>query len=351
MSQPFLIYGATGYTGKLIASEAKARGESPILAGRNPTRLAEVARPLGYESRTVTLGDAKGLRQALADVACVLHVAGPFSATAEPMLEACLDTGTHYLDVTGEIDVFERAASLDERAREAGVMLLPGCGFDVVPSDCLAAWVSERIELPQRLRLAISAGGAASRGTTKTALESIGDGTRVRRGGEIVALPAGSLTRKFDFGRGPHECVAMPWGDVATAWYSTAIPDIEVYFEAVGPIRSVVRMGRWLGWMLRNPLAQGLLKAQVAAMPEGPDEDQRERTRSVLIAEVENDRGETARGRLTTPNGYTLTAQGAVEIARRVCAGEVKHGFQTPSTAFGADFVLELPGCEREAIE
>ena len=189
MRKGFMLYGATGYTGRLIARAAKTAGMAPMLAGRNPDRLARVARELGLPSRTISLSDASALRQALSEVTVVLLAAGPFSRTSAPVLDACLATGTHYLDITGEIDVFEAAAARDAAARAAGVMVLPGVGFDVVPSDCLAAHLHERLPDATELSLAIDAMSTMSRGTQKTALEGVSGGVQqVRRGGRITTL-------------------------------------------------------------------------------------------------------------------------------------------------------------------
>jgi short subunit dehydrogenase-like uncharacterized protein len=343
----WLVYGATGYTGKLVVEEARRRELEPIVAGRSAEKCRTLAEPGRLHWRAFPLDEPAALARAIEDVTCVLHVAGPFSATAGPMLEACLATGTHYLDVTGEIDVFERVAGLDERARAAGVMLLPGVGFDVVPSDCLAAHVAARLPGARRLRLGFSGLGGVSRGTARTMSEALGEGTRVRRGGRIEMLPAGSLVREFDFGEGPKRCVAISWGDVATAFHSTGIPDIETYFPATASIEAISAASRHLGGALQNQAGKGLLTRLFERLPEGPTPEQRASHPSTLLAEVEDDRGGRAAARLTTPNGYTLTAQAAVEIAARVAGGEAKPGFQTPSRAFGADFVLGLPGCAR----
>ncbi len=352
MSPRILIYGATGYTGKLVAAEAARRGLDAILAGRNAEKLKAVAAPLGLETRVVSLSDPVRLRGVLDDVACVLHIAGPFSQTASPMLEACLDSRTHYLDVTGEIDVFEAIARRDADARSAGVLLLPGVGFDVVPSDCLAAHVAARVEEPTMLRIAIAGmGGEMSRGTAKTAVESFGDGLRIRRDGILRQQAAGSLETSFDFGAGLARGVAMPWGDVATAFHSTGIPNIEVYFILSGVIPRLLKASRFVAPLLRLPRVQQFLKARVDAMPEGPDEERRGATRAVLIAEVEGPGGQSARARLETPSGYTLTYQAAVEVAFRVARGEAATGYHTPSTAFGADFVLDLPDCQRTDLD
>jgi len=352
MNERILVYGATGYTGKLIAAEAARRGLDVVLAGRSPEKLAAVAEPLGLETRAFPLTSPTLLREALADVACVLHVAGPFSETSAPMVEACLATKTHYLDVTGEIDVFEAIARRGDEAKAAGVLLLPGVGFDVVPSDCLAAHVGSRLTDARELRIAIAGlGGGVSRGTAKTMVEAMGDGLRVRRGGVILRRPAGSLERHFDFGAGPARGIGMPWGDVSTAFHSTGIPNIEVYVILSGPIPTLLKASRLVSPLLRQPIMQRFLKARVDSLPEGPSEEERRSSRSLLLAEAEASGGRVARSLLETPNGYTFTCQAAVEIAVRTAHGEAPIGFQTPSSAFGADFVLALPDCERSDLD
>jgi short subunit dehydrogenase-like uncharacterized protein len=352
MNQRIMIYGATGYTGKLVAAEAVRQGLDVLLAGRDPEKLKAVAEPLGCESRAVALTDTPRLRAALEDVAAVLHIAGPFSQTARPMVDACLETRTHYLDITGEIDVFEAIARRDAEAEAAGVLLLPGVGFDVVPTDCLAVHTASRVEEPTKLRLAIAGmDGGVSRGTAKSAIESLGDGLRVRQDGILRTRPPGSLEHVFDFGAGPTRGLAMPWGDVATAFYSTKIPNIEVYFILSGSLPMLMKASRLITPILRLPAVQRFLKTRVDAMPEGPDEATRTGTRALLLAEVEGPGGQIARSMLETPSGYALTPPAAVEAARRAAMGEVPTGFHTPATAFGADFVLDLPDCHRTDLD
>lgn len=347
-----MIYGATGYTGRLVAAEATRRGLDVVLAGRNPEKLKAVATPLGLESQAIALEDTHRLHAALDDIAAVLHIAGPFSQTSRPMVEACLATRTHYLDVTGEIDVFESISRRDAEARAAGVLLLPGVGFDVVPSDCLVAHVAARVEEPTMLRLAIAGSdGGVSRGTAKSAIEALGAGLRIRRDGIIRRLPPGSLERHFDFGAGPARALAVPWGDVATAFHSTRIPNIEVYFVVSGRVPLLMKASRLVMPLLRNAAVQRFLKRRVEALPEGPDEKTRTTTRALLLAEVEGPGGQSARTLLETPSGYALTPPAAVESARRAAAGEAPSGFHTPATAFGADFVLELAGCRRADLD
>jgi short subunit dehydrogenase-like uncharacterized protein len=301
------------------------------------------------ECRAVDLADGEALRRAVAEVDAVLHLAGPFSQTAGPMLEACLAARTHYLDITGEIDVFEACAARDAAARQAGITVMPGCGFDVVPSDCLAAHVKRRLPDAAALNLGIAGLGSVSRGTLRTAVENLGRGVRVRRHGRIVALPS-PPRRRFDFGEGPQSAVAVGWGDVATAWHSTGIPEITVYFAVSWPIDQIAGLGEPLRWLLGSGPVQQLLQWQVGWLPEGPDETARASGRAVVVAEAVNAAGVAVRSRLQTPDGYALTAITALEIARRAAAGETPPGFQTPSMAFGPDFILEFENCRREDL-
>ncbi|HIK86293.1 MAG TPA: hypothetical protein EYG08_14400, partial [Myxococcales bacterium] len=321
MAKRFMLYGATGYTGKLVAALAKRLGLDVILAGRSREKLKEIAEDLGFAFRVVSLADAAGLRRSLSDISAVLHAAGPFSQTAGAMIEACISTGTHYLDVTGEIDVFESIARRGPQAEAAGVILLPGVGFDVVPSDCVALHTASRVEEPTSLRIAIAGGSAVSRGTAKTAIEGLGDGLRIRANGIIRSRPAGSLERHFNFGAGPARALALSWGDVSTAFYSTGIPNIEVYFALSGRTASLIKASRFVKPILGLERVRNFLTDRANDMPEGPDESVRSSTGSLILAEVEGPGGQKARTLLETPNGYALTPVAAVECVRRALAG------------------------------
>lgn len=352
MASRLLIYGANGYTGRLVCDEALRRGFAPIIAGRNGTEIGELARRLGVEHRVFSLEGPSTVDACLDGVDVVIHCAGPFSRTAMPMAEACVRTRTHYLDVTGEVDVFERLAARSSEAALAGVMWMPGVGFDVVPSDCLAVHAATRSGVGvvgRVLRLAILGAGIMSHGTATTMVENLHKGGLVRRGGVLVPVRAGSVTRRFDFGRGEKLAMAVPWGDLATAYRSTGISDIETYFAASSSMVWGARTAGFVPWLIKTKAVQGLLKRRVEARPAGPTDEERANSRSIIIAEVEGPGG-IVRSRLTTPNGYTLTALASVEIARRVLAGEYRPGFQTPAQVYGADFVLGLAGVTREDL-
>jgi short subunit dehydrogenase-like uncharacterized protein len=352
MSADFLLYGSYGYTGRLIARRALEVGLRPLLAGRGREQGEAHAAELGLEFRAFALDDAAALDAALGEVPVVLHAAGPFSRTAKPMAQACLRTRTHYLDITGELAVFESLAAVGPKARDAGIMLLPGAGFDVVPSDCLAAHLKRRMPGATKLALAFHGlGGGVSRGTATTMVENAGRGGAVRRGGRITPVPAAWKSRTVDLGRGPTTVTTIPWGDVSTAYHSTGIPDVEVYTRIPRSQRRILAATRHLGWLLSSGPVQRLLVSRVRSGKPGPTDEERAKSVTLLWGEVEDAQGKRAVSRLRTPEGYTITATASVETVRKVLAGNAPPGFQTPSTAYGPDWVLELEGVTREDVE
>ena len=356
----WLLYGANGYTGELLAREAVRRGLRPVLAGRGAEQVGRLAAELGLEHRVFPLTEVGRIAAELEPHAAVLLAAGPFSTTSAPVVEAALQTGTAYLDVTGEVSVFEACFARSEEARAAGSVLLPGVGFDVVPSDCLAASVAQALPGAGRLELAFHgelASGAApaaggrvgiSRGTLKTMAENLAAGGAVREGGRLRRVPAAWRSRDVPFRCGTRHAVSIPWGDLATAWRSTGIPDIIVYAGA--PPRQVTWMRRLRPLL---PLAglgpvQRFLRWRIDRRAPGPGPEERAATRSHLWARVEHPDGRALEGTLITPEGYTLTAAAGIECLARVLAGAVEPGTWTPAQAFGAGFVTELEGCELE---
>ena len=323
------------------------RGLRPVLAGRSEAPVARLAAELGLSHRTFALDDASAVDAGLDGMGLVLHCAGPFSRTSRPMADGCLRRSVHYLDITGEGTVFAALARRDGEARAAGVTLLPGVGFDVVPSDGLAAHLARRLPGAARLTLAFQAIGQPSRGTALTALEGLHLGGMIRRGGKLTRVPAAWRRRDFDFGRGPVRCMTIPWGDVWTAWHTTGIPDIEVYMAAPPLLRVLATASRLIGPVLGSGPVQRGLAAWVRSRLTGPDAAARARGRSLLYGEVEHADGRRAAARLTAPEGYAFTALAAVECAERVLAGQARPGFLTPSLAFGPDLPLAIAGVER----
>jgi len=341
----FLIYGANGYTGELIAREAMRRGLKPILSGRSQNKVEPLAKELNLTCRTFSLEDRKSLEYTLKEVDFVIHCAGPFSLTSNRMVEACLRTGKHYTDITGEISVFEQMAKRDEAAKKAGIMIMPGIGFDVVPSDCLARYLKNQLPSATNLTLAFYGLGKISHGTQATMTMNVGSGGAVRRNGEIVRVPAAYKTREIDFGEQTKTAVTIPWGDVSTAFYSTGIPNIEVYTVVPEANLKMLKLSRYLGWLLKTRIVQNYLQKQI---PEGgPNAEERAKGKTYLWGEASNDEGNQVEARLTCPEGYTTTALTALKIAEKIADGNFRAGFQTPAKCYGADLILEIEGAKR----
>jgi saccharopine dehydrogenase (NAD+, L-lysine-forming) len=330
----WLLYGATGYTGRLIARRAAARGLRPVLAGRSAAKLVPLAAELGLEHRVFGLDDAAAIRRGLDGMTGVAHCAGPFARTALPMAQACIDTGTPYLDITGEIDVFESLHALGPRAARAGIVLLPGAGFDVVPTDCVAALLAARLPDATQLDLAFLAGGGASPGTARTALTGAADGGRIRAGGEIRVVPMGSRRVRAAFPSGARTVVSVPWGDVSTAYHSTGIPDITTYTAVPGPALAAARV-------LRGPL-RGAVAGVAGRVVRGPGERRLDGSRSEVWGRARDAAGNTVTATLTGPNPYSLTADCVLRVMPRLA--DLPTGFRTPSRALGADFAASLDG-------
>jgi len=348
----WMIYGANGYTGRLCACEAQRRHMQPILAGRRAAEIEPMARDLALEARVFDLDDPAEAARHLEGVDTVLNCAGPFSRTARPMLDACVRSKTNYLDITGEIDVFEYVHHRNETWKKAGIAVIPGVGFDVVPSDCLAAMLKHALPDARRLVLAFKAGAMKlSPGTAKTVAEGVADGCRVRRGGLITSVPLGSKTATILFESGRALAVAISWGDFSTAYYSTGIPDIEIYLASTpGQLRQLKTL-QWFRWIMGAGPVQRLLHWLIEKKVTGPTESERAASWAELYGEVANDEGKRAAMVMRTPESYDLTYDAAVTAADRVMQGLVAPGAHTPSTAFGAEFVLGLRGVTCRRVE
>ena len=347
----FLIYGSYGYTGQLIVEHALKQGLRPILAGRNEKKLRAQAEQTSLDCRIFALSDTGKLDSALLEVDAVLHCAGPFVHTYRAMAEACLRTQRHYVDISGEIPGFEGLARLDAQAKQAGIMLLPGAGFDVVPSDCLAAHLKQRLPSAKQFRLFVRGVGAGvSRGTAKSAIENMHRQGTIRRDGELVQVPPAWNVRERDFGRGYTKVVSVGWGDVSTAYYSTGIPNIETYFAFPESVIRLMRAMRVIGPFMYNRVVKGILKSSIDLFLKGPKEESRKSASAIFVGEVLGQKGERAVTKLITPEGYTCTVLTTVEIIKRVLRDELKPGFQTPSLVYGSNFIMQFEGVRREEL-
>lgn len=340
----WMIYGANGYTGELIAREAARRGLRPVLAGRRRESVEVLAGPLGLKARAFGLDDVAALTEQIRGHALVLNCAGPFSATAAPMMEACLRVGAHYLDITGEIAVFEHAQSLDARAREAGVVLCPGVGFDVIPTDCVAAALKAALPDATHLALGFDSRSGFSPGTAKTSVEGLAQGGKVRRDGKIVTVPLAYEVRRIDFGDGEKSAMTIPWGDVSTAFHTTGIPNIEVFIPGSPRMIANARRANYIRPLLGLAWVQTLIKARIAKTVKGPSEAKREQMPTFVWGEASNARGEKRTVRISTANGYSLTITGALAVVEHLMATGPAGGAYTPARLMGADLVTRLPG-------
>jgi short subunit dehydrogenase-like uncharacterized protein len=311
-----LIYGATGYTGSMVARQAKTAGLDFTIAGRDASKLAVLAKELDVPYAAFTLEDKGAIIGHLSGATVLLNCAGPFAHTAQPLMRACVEAGVHYLDITAEINVYRLAESLGEHAQAAGVMLLPGVGWDVVPTDCLAVQAVQRVEAPQRLRIALQVAGSMSRGSAISAGQIIAAGLLARVDGALVSK-TDAATADFDFGDGAVACAPLSFGDLVTARRSTGIANIEMFVHVSG-----------------DAFPQG----DLSLLPDGPTAEERNAHRARAVVEVTGADGTVVRSVIDTPSGYSYTPLAAVEAARRVLDGDHRPGFQTPAMVFGADF-------------
>ena len=346
-----LVYGSYGYAGSLITQRAVDRGLDPVVAGRDAERVERQATGVGVDHRVFSLEHRQVVEDHVAAADAVLNCAGPFSATTGRLASACMAVGTDYLDLAGEIDVLEWVAERDREAEKAGVSLVPGVGFDVAATDCLAGFLESQLRTSTGLTLALDGLGTFSPGTLKSIVDDLPRAGAVREGGTIRYKPAAWKTREFDFGRGPKTAVSVPWGDVSSAYYTTGIPNIEVYATvpayALGAMRRTRRLLPLLG---RGP-AKAALTAPIDATVSGPTAEERSRSSTRVRGEVTDDEGNRVTARLETPDTYDFATASAVDAAVRVLDDDAPDGFQTPASAFGADFVLGVDGVGRTVVD
>ena len=347
----FLLYGANGYTGTLIAKMAKDYSLKPILGGRRESALAPLAVATQTNYTVVDLQDNDALDNALSEVPLVLHAAGPFNKTAKQMIEACIRTKTHYIDITGEIVVYELAKKYDAAAKQAGIMIMPGVGFDVVPTDCMALFLKEKMPDAHELKLAFaSIGGGLSTGTAITMAENAGRKSAERRDGKIVPVPLGHKGMFVDFGIKKLFVMSIPWGDISTAYTTTGIPNIVTYTGVSPKTFKLLKYQNLFNWLLRTSYMKNRELKKIKSRPAGPSDEQRIKSKSLVWGEVKNEAGKTLQARLVGPEGYTLTAITSLIISKKILEVNFKPGYQTPAGCYGADLIMEVPGVTREMI-
>ncbi len=338
-----LIYGSYGYTGQLIVHECALKKIPVLLSGRDAAKLKAQSEKSGYPFEVLDLKEVDKLKTLLRSVKAIIHCAGPFRYTARTVAEACLETGTHYIDITGEHQVFELLPTYHERAVAKNIQIMPGAGFDVVPTDCVALHLKNLLPDATHLQLAFaSLKGGLSRGTAKTMAEGAGTGSLVRRNGKLESVPLGKLVMNIDFGAFQTICLNIPWGDISTAWRTTGIPNIEVYTGAKTSMIRNARLSNYIGWFLQMPWVKRFAQRQIDKKPAGPSEERRKKGRSFIWGKVWNKAGESREARLETLDGYTLTAKTSVLIAEKVLRGDFKAGYRTPAGAYGESLIMEI---------
>ncbi len=341
-----LFYGITGYTGELILEEAQRKNFQPIIAGRNTLKVKALAKRFNLSYRIFDLNNDTVLDKNLSDIDLVLHCAGPFHFTTEPMLYACLRNKVHYLDLSGRVAGFEFAHNLDNEAKKQQVLLMPGVGFDVVPSDCLVAHLHEQLPDATHLTLAIAMkNGGVSRGTALSTIENLGNGAEIRKDGIIQSVALGQNQRFFKFGNWYESlCATAPWGDVSTALYTANIPNVEAFLATTEKGAKSMRLTSKIKWLLKTKFIKFIATIIINARPPGLTPSERLQSESYFYAEVRNTKGEQRNAALKVNDAYENTAQVAVCIVQKIVGGNYKVGFQTPAGLYGASLIKEVGG-------
>ena len=318
----WMLYGAAGYTGTLLAEHARQHGHQPVLAGRSAPALTALAERLGLPCRELSLDDPAALTTALAGVHLVLNAAGPFLHTAAPLAEACLRAGVHYLDIGNELQVFRTLYDLDERARQAGVTIMPGVGFGVIATNCLARHVSDAVGGAAILEVATRAATAQQGpGVAATRQQNMPYGGWIRQAGHLQPCPLGSGTITITLPDGPCLIMPLPTGDLEAAFQATGAADITAY-----------------GAVPSGP-------APESTTPD-PPADQRTAYRSFGWARATGPDGATTQAWLQTGESYAFTAAASIRAVEEALARSLSGAF-SPAAAFGADFVLTIPDTSR----
>lgn len=355
MQHQFLLYGANGYTGELIARFAAQYDLQPILAGRRKEVIEPLAKKLGLPYRIFDLNNKPVLIEALREVKLIVHCAGPYNHTYQPVIEACLETQTHYIDLNGDLDIFEEIRKYDQQAKEKNIMLLPGSGFDVVPTDCMALWLKKKMPDANQLEIAFAiTGSQLSRGTSLTTVLKLGEPGATRKNGIITPEPVGKRGRWIDFATDASGStkrlfvMSIPWGDVSTAYFSTGIPNIISYTGIPKATWIFLKAQVLFNWLLRTPFMRRMIRGIINRQSPGPNDVMRDKAISLIQAQVKNADGKTITGNMRCPEAYSLTASSMLLISKKILNGDFKAGYQTPSSAYGEDLVMEIEGVSRE---
>ncbi len=340
-----IIYGSYGYTGELIVEESLSKNFSILLAGRNEQRLKIQSEKTGYPYKAIDLNHHTALVELLKEGEVLVNAAGPFKNTASQMVEACIEAKTHYLDINGDISIFELIKTYGYKAKYAGIMLMSGTGFDVVPTDCIA--VKLKNKMPDAISLKIAFAnieGGVSHGTASTVASRLGEKAVRRVDGKLVPIALGKNGMWIDFGEKKLFAMSIPWGDISTAYVSTGIPNIESFMSVKPKVYKALKFQGLVNWLLKTQVVRKIIQKKIDSKPAGPNFEERKKSYSLVWAEVKNKKGETLSARIKTPEAYNLTATASLLIAEKVLSGNFQPGFQTPAKTYGENLVFEIDG-------
>jgi short subunit dehydrogenase-like uncharacterized protein len=318
-----MIYGGTGYTGRMASEYAKSLSLNFVLAGRTEAKVKTLASTLNVPHRVFDVDDAHRVDSALNGIRVLLNCAGPFARTAKPLIDACIRNKVHYLDISAELDSYLLAEKRDAEAKEANILLLPGAGSSVAMLGCLAGHVVERVESPSSIDIALHVSGPMSRGSAVSAANFAASCLQRLRGELVEQDAAGTRQFNFDDGNGDVDCFPVTLPDLITLWKSTSVANIRTFVHASG---------------------DAFVAGDPAALPDGPSVEQREANPYHVAVSVTAADGNVTRAVLHTVNGYTFTPVASVEAAKRLLTLQVRGGFQTPVGVFGSGFVESIPG-------
>ena len=334
-----LIYGAYGYTGKLVVEVAIEYGHQPILGGRNKKLVEELGQQYGLETTAFNVDDEAAWQNILPKVDLVLNCAGPFGLTVEHVVPQCLKHKVHYLDITGEIEVFSYIASLDKEAKSAGIVLMPGVGFDIVPTDCLSAKLKERLPDGNSLELAFQGNSGISRGTALSMARRYHKGGTIRQNGKLIPVPIAYEVKEIEFGGMNRLCMSIPWGDVYTAYFTTGVPNIKVFTGVSRKTLNGLLTFKKYKWAASNALIQWVMRRIIKKKIDGPSLEKRQTMLTHLWGKISNEEGKSVSLEMQTMESYQLTAYTAIKAAQKILEGKIEAGYHTPAGAFGSDFI------------
>ncbi len=346
----WMIYGAYGFTGRLIVDEAVKRGHLPVIAGRDESKLLDLAERYDLAYQVFDLGHPRKIKSQIEDVGLVLNCAGPFSQTAAPLREACVATGVHYLDITGEIPVLEASYQMHEQAKQAGCVVISGVGFDVVPTDTLASLLKQQLPTARHLELAFAGDGGVSPGTAKTMVEMMSDRGQIRKEGEIVQVPLAYDSKLIQFSDEARDCMTIPWGDISTAFNNTGIPNIMVYTAVEKSQIKFMKRANCIIGIFKYAWVQNFLKKLITKNVKGPEQDLRDAGYMKLWGRVSDGEKEVVMT-MDTPEGYNYTVLSALMAVESLIAHKVMPGAYTPAQALDVDAISSMEGVTISNVE